>query len=624
MMRNILILFGVIIPFNLFAQVQIVNPKIEAKSAINFYHVQNDIREFEYDAPFAAFLNEITPKLSGAQENHIIANLDWFEVYFIRKGAEYINSDSLKFNFIKKLVQSEIEYSKEEGSKIIIAWDFLAKLSPEIRNKVAFIPNTYPTTSILADQPSKSRNVFFILTDILQDLDGLSINTQIQIDAIKAIRNYSIPYSAFDNSSNLGNQQILTEGTLSSAFDIQLTFAKFIDSIDVIHHEINDKLKLEKKRDWNEFYSLIKYYLKNQIILREYTYYIFSDDAVNSLTDDLLFVENRMNSKAMNFWLLYNEGNFLDTTKILDKIGVSTRQIIKNYYPNLTTSRTWVRFVDQNKVDVKIDTLKKTTLDEMLSKDTVGIQLSFVHPDSIESSFKLKLDDYFHAALTDTTVDNEEYYPSFSNKLNRGGTVNVEPFLIKYYPNTKEVNEVLQSANQQEIDNIYSFGLTLAISNSPGYRQSSLNRYLISYSRSISMNNQSQMVNSYWGDCFGFATENMIINKRFASLSLISRYAYMRNVLTLGEVSTVTDPFIINPQSLYQVKRNSQMGGFGLNVKVGLNKFYLNGEVGYMWDFSDDRWKYLDNYINGKGRMTNKGLYVSVGLGINLFNKANN
>jgi hypothetical protein len=146
-------------------------------------------------------------------------------------------------------------------------------------------------------------------------------------------------------------------------------------------------------------------------------------------------------------------------------------------------------------------------------------------------------------------------------------------------------------------------------------------RYRFSYGRTVATDQNLNICETYWGDNFMFSTESFIFNKRFASLSWTTNLSYMRNSMTFHSAFPMGDPLVVNPQEIFQVTKNSFLYGLGLNGKIGFSKFHLIGEVGYMWDYGDDRWKLNNNYINGKGRMSNRGLYISVGLGINIYQK---
>jgi len=186
---------------------------------------------------------------------------------------------------------------------------------------------------------------------------------------------------------------------------------------------------------------------------------------------------------------------------------------------------------------------------------------------------------------------------------------------MKFYNNFNEINEVLKSEGFTELSHLNTVGLTLV------YQPLDDTRYRFSYGRNMATDQKSNICESYWGDNFMFSTESNIFNKRFVSLSWTTNLNYMRNSMTFHNGFQMGDPLVTNPQEINQVTKNSFLYGLGLNAKIGFSKFHLIGEVGYLWDYGDDRWKQNDNYINGKGRMSNKGLYISVGLGINIYQK---
>jgi hypothetical protein len=305
--------------------------------------------------------------------------------------------------------------------------------------------------------------------------------------------------------------------------------------------------------------------------------------------------------------MLYNSGNFFDTTLNLERIGISTRAVLKEYYPMATVNRIWIEF---DTVFVKDDR------NDFESNDTANLIVWQVNPDSMLMVQLLMNDDYNVIADSTAAVEDSTAVDYSSRKLLNSRTFGVEPFAMKFYNNFNEINEVLKSEGFKEMANLNTVGLSFVFQQSDDDT-----RFRFSYGRTLATDQNSEINETYWGDNFMFSTESAILNKRFATLSLITNLSYMRNSMTFYNGFQMGDPLITNPQEIYQVTKNSFLYGLGLNGKIGFSKFHLIGEVGYLWDYGDGRWKYNDNYINGKGRMSNRGLYFSVGLGVNIYQK---
>ena len=330
-----------------------------------------------------------------------------------------------------------------------------------------------------------------------------------------------------------------------------------------------------------------------------------SDDLVNSLIDDLNFIDKRVNENATNFWMLYNSGNFFDSVLNSERIGISTRTVLKEYYPSASVNRIWI----------ETDTVfSKDTTNDFDSRDTTNLIVWQVNPDSMPIVQRLM--EVVEDRASDTTAVEDAYADDYSyRQLLNSKTFGIEPFVMKFYNNFNEINEVLKSEGLIELSHLNTLGLTFV------YQPIDNTRYRFSYGRTMATDQKLNICESYWGDNFMFSTESNIFNKRFASLSWTTNLNYMRNSMTFPNGFQMGDPLVTNPQEINQVTKNSFLYGLGLNGKIGFSKFHLIGEVGYLWDYGDDRWKQNDNYINGKGRMSNKGLYISVGLGINIYQK---
>ena len=439
----------------------------------------------------------------------------------------------------------------------------------------------------------------------------MDIDIQSQIDAIRASKNYiqqSNNNGDYSGKKRFGESDVTEYVNFSSSFDIKSTVGRFLDSLNTIDKTLNGKLNKEKQADWNDLKSYIDLLVKNNIVYpKNYAVWEVSDDLVNSLTDDLNFIDKRMNENATNYWMLYNSGNFFDSVLNSEKIGISTRTVLKDYYPTATVNRVWIEL---DSVFVKDDR------NDFESNDTANLIVWQVNPDSMPIVQRL-MNLVEQGAYDSAAPIEDSYADDYSNRklLNRR-TFGVEPFAMKFYNHLNEINEVLKSEGLKELSHLNTFGLALVFQQSDDDT-----RFRFSYGRTLATDQDSNINETYWGDNFTFSTESAIFNKRFASLSLITNLSYMRNSMTYHNGFQMGDPLVTNPQEIYQVTKNSFLYGLGLNAKIGFSKFHLIGEVGYLWDYGDGRWTYKDKYINGKGRMSNKGLYISVGLGINIYQK---
>ncbi len=597
-------LLCLIIPIGLSAQKQKPTERKLDDAKFNLFHV----KDYTFDeGDFALFLSSIKPHLSDKKQNNIIANFDWTSEYLIRKGIEYKNVDSLKYNKILKMVDNAVN-NFYDIKRVKMVLNFIDSLSPEVLIKTKFIHNVSPFSDFL------DKSILYIIDDIFEGLEAnvfLDIDIQSQIDAIRASKNYiqqSNNNGDYSGKKRFGESDVTEYVNFSSSFDIKSTVGRFLDSLNTIDKTLNGKLNKEKQADWNDLKSYIDLLVKNNIVYpKNYAVWEVSDDLVNSLTDDLNFIDKRMNENATNYWMLYNSGNFFDSVLNSEKIGISTRTVLKDYYPTATVNRVWIEL---DSVFVKDDR------NDFESNDTANLIVWQVNPDSM--AIVQRLMNLVEQGAYDSVAPIEDSYADdYSNRklLNRR-TFGVEPFAMKFYNNFNEINEVLKSEGFTELSHLNTFGLALVFQQSDDDT-----RFRFSYGRTLATDQNSNINETYWGDNFMFSTESAIFNKRFASLSLITNLSYMRNSMTFHNGFQMGDPLVTNPQEIYQVTKNSFLYGLGLNAKIGFSKFHLIGEVGYLWDYGDGRWTYKDKYINGKGRMSNKGLYISVGLGINIYQK---
>lgn len=595
-------LLCLIIPIGLSAQKQKPTERKLDDAKFNLFHV----KDYTFDeGDFALFLSSIKPNLSDKKQNNIIANFDWTSEYLIRKGIEYKHVDSLKYNKILKMVDNAVN-NFYDIKRVKMVLNFIDSLSPEVLIKTKFIHNVSPFSDFF------DKSIVYIIDDIFEGLEAnvfLDIDIQSQIDAIRASKNYiqqSNNNGDYSGKKRFGESDVTEYVNFSSSFDIKSTVGRFLDSLNTIDKTLNGKLNKEKQADWNDLKSYIDLLVKNNIVYpKNYAVWEVSDDLVNSLTDDLNFIDKRMNENATNYWMLYNSGNFFDSVLNSEKIGISTRTVLKDYYPTATVNRVWIEL---DSVFVKDDR------NDFESNDTANLIFWQVNPDSM--AIVQRLMEVVEDRASDTTAVEDAYADDYSyRQLLNSKTFGIEPFAMKFYNNFNEINEVLKSESLTELYHLNTVGLTFVV------QPSDETRYRFSYGRTMAIDSNSNICETYWGDNFMFSTESFIFNKRFASLSWTTNLNYMRNSITFPNGFQMGDPLVTNPQEINQVTKNSFLYGLGLNGKIGFSKFHLIGEVGYLWDYGDDRWKQNDNYINGKGRMSNKGLYISVGLGINIYQK---
>ncbi len=595
-------MLGFLIPLGLAAQKNgSLNRKLD-DAKFNLFHVKDYTID---EGDFALFLSSIRPSLSDNKQNNIIANFDWTSAYLIRKGIEYKHVDSIKYGKLLKMVDNATN-SFYDIKRIKMVLNFIDSLSPEVLSHTKFIQNISPFSDFL------DKSIVYILDDIFEGLDAsaiIDIDIQNQIDAIRASENYIQQTSiSVDNSGKkqFGESDVTEYVTISNSFDIKSTVKRFLDSLNTIDKSLNGKLNKEKQADWNDLKAYIDFLVKNNIVYyNNYAVWEVSDDLVNSLIDDLNFIDKRVNENATNFWMLYNSGNFFDSVLNSERIGISTRTVLKEYYPSASVNRIWI----------ETDTVfSKDTTNDFDSRDTTNLIVWQVNPDSMPIVQRLM--EVVEDRASDTTAVEDAYADDYSyRQLLNSKTFGIEPFVMKFYNNFNEINEVLKSEKLIELSHLNTVGLTFV------YQPSDNTRYRFSYGRTMATDQKLNICESYWGDNFMFSTESNIFNKRFASLSWTTNLNYMRNSMTFPNGFQMGDPLVTNPQEINQVTKNSFLYGLGLNGKIGFSKFHLIGEVGYLWDYGDDRWKQNDNYINGKGRMSNKGLYISVGLGINIYQK---
>ena len=595
-------MLGFLIPLGLAAQKNgSLNRKLD-DAKFNLFHVKDYTID---EGDFALFLSSIRPSLSDKKQNNIIANFDWTSAYLIRKGIEYKHVDSIKYGKLLKMVDNATN-SFYDIKRIKMVLNFIDSLSPEVLSHTKFIQNISPFSDFL------DKSIVYILDDIFEGLDAsaiIDVDIQNQIDAIRASENYLLQSNNsgdYSGKKRFGESDVTENVNISNSFDIKSTVKRFLDSLNTIDKSLNGKLNKEKQADWNDLKSYIDFLVKNNIVYyNNYAVWEVSDDLVNSLIDDLNFIDKRVNENATNFWMLYNSGNFFDSVLNSERIGISTRTVLKEYYPSASVNRIWI----------ETDTVfSKDTTNDFDSRDTTNLIVWQVNPDSMPIVQRLM--EVVEDRASDTTAVEDAYADDYSyRQLLNSKTFGIEPFVMKFYNNFNEINEVLKSEGLIELSHLNTLGLTFV------YQPIDNTRYRFSYGRTMATDQKLNICESYWGDNFMFSTESNIFNKRFASLSWTTNLNYMRNSMTFPNGFQMGDPLVTNPQEINQVTKNSFLYGLGLNGKIGFSKFHLIGEVGYLWDYGDDRWKQNDNYINGKGRMSNKGLYISVGLGINIYQK---
>jgi hypothetical protein len=601
---RLFVLLCLIIPIGLSAQKQKPTERKLDDAKFNLFHV----KDYTFDeGDFALFLSSIKPHLSDKKQNNIIANFDWTSAYLIRKGIECKHVDSLKYHKILKMVDNAVN-NFYDIKRVKMVLNFIDSLSPEVLSHTKFIHNVSPFSDFF------DKSIVYVIDDIFEGLDAnafLDIDIQSQIDAIRASKDYVYKQyklgGDYSGEKGFGDDDYNEQVNISSSFDVKSTMIRFLDSINSIDKSLIGKLNKEKQVDWNDFKAYIDLLVKNNIVFfNKYPFWEVSECIVNSLTDDLNFIDKRMNENATNFWMLYNSSNFFDSVLNSERIGISTRTVLKEYYPMAKVNRVWI------------------TLDSVFSKvegsdfetnDTANLIVWQVNPDSMAIVQRLMnlVEQGAYDSTVGMAVDLGDYIP---NQSLNSKTFGIEPFAMKFYNNFNEINEVLKSEGLKELYHLNTVGLTFVYQQSDDYT-----RFRFSYGRNLATDQNSKINETYWGDNFMLSTESAIFNKRFASLSLITNLSYMRNSMTFHNGFQMGDPLVTNPQEIYQVTKNTFLYGLGLNGKIGFSKFYLIGEVGYLWDYGDGRWTYKDKYINGKGNMSNRGLYISVGLGVNIYQK---
>ena len=128
-------LLCLIIPIGLSAQKQKPTERKLDDAKFNLFHV----KDYTFDeGDFALFLSSIKPNLSDKKQNNIIANFDWTSEYLIRKGIEYKNVDSLKYNKILKMVDNAVN-NFYDIKRVKMVLNFIDSLSPEVLIKTIFL-----------------------------------------------------------------------------------------------------------------------------------------------------------------------------------------------------------------------------------------------------------------------------------------------------------------------------------------------------------------------------------------------------------------------------------------------------------------------------------------------------
>ena len=115
---------------------------------------------------------------------------------------------------------------------------------------------------------------------------------------------------------------------------------------------------------------------------------------------------------------------------------------------------------------------------------------------------------------------------------------------------------------------------------------------------------------------FRFSSSVPLFN-RYGLSSLIGiDYQYENYKIALP----VNAQFIGNPQHVPVVLRNDgqNIGAF-TQVLLRVSKFYAKAQLGYRWDWSDNRWYSNGNAINGGDNFRGSGLHYGIGLGFLIF-----
>ena len=115
---------------------------------------------------------------------------------------------------------------------------------------------------------------------------------------------------------------------------------------------------------------------------------------------------------------------------------------------------------------------------------------------------------------------------------------------------------------------------------------------------------------------FRFSSSVPLFN-RFGLSSLLGvDYQYENYRIALP----VNAQFIGNPQHVPVVLRNDgqNIGAF-TQVLLQVSKFYAKAQLGYRWDWSDNRWYSNGNAINGGDNFRGSGLHYGLGLGFLIF-----
>ncbi len=115
---------------------------------------------------------------------------------------------------------------------------------------------------------------------------------------------------------------------------------------------------------------------------------------------------------------------------------------------------------------------------------------------------------------------------------------------------------------------------------------------------------------------FRFSSNIPFVNTRWLSSYLGFDYQYEKYRIALP----VNPQFIGNPQEVAKVISNDgQNMGIFTQMIFRINHLYAKAQLGYRWDFSDDRWYSNGISINSMDRFRSSGLHYGLGFGFLIF-----
>lgn len=406
--------------------------------------------------------------------------------------------------------------------------------------------------------------VLFLWDDIFKSVPW----TQAPI-SLKAIRSFV----RYHKQSQLNKSSGSDEPSVSfkASFNVRATIEYCLDSM-----EIFDSLSIQMncEKDWQ--------FVRDFIKLSNSSYKEYRDIALHYMRIQKAALNWLTESENGDFWLIEKNPN----TPNRPIREYTCAQILAFENPNLAFQTHFIT-ENTNRADAEDTAWHSLKLYDELLKFWPLAEYDFVNPESV--------------------INEEEEVDTKNDEKVRfllGGIVNAA------LNQSNVINENFEKLGLEQTNLGNALGLELGIEGLGdgflmNFQWSGQNHWLNWDSRA-----------HYAYTNFRFSSNIPFVNTRWLSSYLGFDYQYEKYRVALP----VNPQFIGNPQEVAKVISNDgQNMGIFTQIIFRINHLYAKAQLGYRWDFSDDRWYSEGVSINSMDRFKSSGLHYGLGFGFLIF-----